>query len=170
MQVNVGLPDETTYPYAAASTSYGYPRTISSCFSSPVAYRKMSYNGVQSSWSRYDNATAEQIRILLYESPLAVAYYVENSFYNYKSGVYSCPVNSSSAYARLNHAMLLVGQDENGNYILKNSWGTTWGVQGFVTISAAADCGISAYVYSINFLWSGNLFTHLALLVAFFLI
>jgi hypothetical protein len=41
----------------------------------------------------------------------------------------------------------LVGMDCNGNYIIKNSWGTSWGDGGFATIDAANDCGLSAFVY-----------------------
>jgi aminopeptidase C len=47
--------------------------------------------------------------------------------------------------------MELVGMDANGDYVVKNSWGTTWGDGGFVTISAASDCGLTAYVYQL--LW-----------------
>jgi WD40 repeat protein len=63
--------------------------------------------------------------------PISVALYVTSNFQNYKSGVFidtTCP-NS------VNHAVTLVGYGTlNGqdHYILKNSWGTNWGDQGYM--------------------------------------
>ena len=59
--------------------------------------------------------------------PISVALYVTSNFQNYKSGVFidtTCP-NS------VNHAVTLVGYGtSNGQdyYILKNQWGTIWGI------------------------------------------
>jgi hypothetical protein len=63
--------------------------------------------------------------------PISVALYVTSNFQNYKSGVFrdtTCP-NS------VDHAVTLVGYGTlNGqdHYILKNSWGTNWGDQGYM--------------------------------------
>lgn len=35
----------------------------------------------------------------------------------------------------------------DGDYIIKNSWGTSWGESGFGTVLASRDCGLSAFVY-----------------------
>jgi C1A family cysteine protease len=43
----------------------------------------------------------------------------------------------------LNHAVLAVGYDANGNWIIKNSWGTTWGNKGFMTLAAGDTCGVT---------------------------
>ena len=75
--------------------------------------------------------------------------YADSGFGIYSGGVFSCSVNFTTAYSKINHAVELVGMDCNGNYIIKNSWGTSWGNAGFATVSAANDCGLSAYVYSI---------------------
>lgn len=43
------------------------------------------------------------------------------------SGVYSgCSSNFTSSYNSINHAVVIVGYDDDGNYIMKNSWGTGW--------------------------------------------
>jgi cathepsin L len=80
---------------------------------------------------------------ILSYAPVAAAMYVEAGFYRYSSGVYTgCPDYDTSV-ANLNHAVVIVGYDENGNYIIKNSWGTGWGENGFATISKDFDCGLA---------------------------
>jgi C1A family cysteine protease len=46
----------------------------------------------------------------------------------------------------------------NGNWIIKNQWGTSWGESGFATISKLYNCGLSAWVfqYSSTTPYSGN--------------
>lgn len=79
--------------------------------------------------------------------PVAVAIYANTGFTAYTGGIYSgCP-SFSTSYANLNHAVIVVGYDSNGNYIIKNSWNTGWGVNGFGIVSKDADCGISAVAY-----------------------
>ncbi len=41
----------------------------------------------------------------------------------YKSGIFTGCATSTSDDT-LNHAVVIVGYDANGNYIIKNSWGT----------------------------------------------
>jgi C1A family cysteine protease len=54
----------------------------------------------------------------------------------YKSGVFSnCAKN-------LNHGVLAVGWDASGNWIIKNSWGATWGNQGYITLKTGDTCGV----------------------------
>ncbi|XP_048470159.1 procathepsin L-like isoform X2 [Rhincodon typus] len=76
----------------------------------------------------------------------------ERSFQFYRQGVYDS-INCS-AYSP-NHAVLVVGfgRMDNKNYwLVKNSWGTSWGDQGYIKIikSHANICGILNYaVYPI---------------------
>lgn len=54
----------------------------------------------------------------------------------YKSGTFSnCAKN-------LNHGVLAVGWDAAGNWIVKNSWGVTWGQQGYITLKTGDTCGV----------------------------
>lgn len=70
------------------------------------------------------------------------------SFMFYKAGVYE-EVKCRNGYEDLNHAMLAVGYgtDENGveYWLMKNSWGVTWGEAGFVKMPRSANntCGIA---------------------------
>lgn len=68
---------------------------------------------------------AEIKQALSDHGPLPVGIYATSSFSSYSTGIYSgCPA-SSSLY--INHAVLLVGYTANGDWIVKNSWGTDWG-------------------------------------------
>jgi hypothetical protein len=67
-----------------------------------------------------------------------------SNFIYYKSGVFSCP---STTDEQLNHGVEVVGYDANGNFIIKNSWGTKWGLNGFAYINARNNCGITMYAY-----------------------
>ncbi len=72
-----------------------------------------------------------------------VAVYVTNAFQSYSSGVFtnsstSCP---NGAYTTTNHAVSLVGwgTDTGGLYwILRNSWSSRWGENGYMRIRAHA--------------------------------
>ena len=71
------------------------------------------------------------------------------SFKNYgpNSGVYSDP-NCSYQLKDLDHAVTIVGFGTTSNgkdyYIIKNSWGTSWGMNGYMLLARNANnmCGI----------------------------
>lgn len=54
----------------------------------------------------------------------------------YKSGIY----NQCSESA-LNHAVLLVGMSDT-YWKLQNSWGTSWGEQGYIRLQMGNCCGV----------------------------
>jgi C1A family cysteine protease len=57
----------------------------------------------------------------------------------YTSGV----ITSASCGTNLDHGVLAVGYDQtNKFYIVKNSWGASWGEQGYVRIGIASGKGI----------------------------
>jgi len=90
----------------------------------------------------------EKMKQLIANGPVAALIYAQTDFQAYKSGVFSgCPSTFGTSYSKINHAVVIIGYDVNGNYIIKNSWGTTWGDNGFGVVSKDRDCGLSAYAF-----------------------
>jgi len=58
-------------------------------------------------------------------------------FMFYKSGTFMPGVNCN--HHSVNHAVLAVSVS-SGNYRVKNSWGTSWGQQGYFTMPAGVNC------------------------------
>ncbi|OQS03183.1 cysteine protease family C01A [Thraustotheca clavata] len=84
----------------------------------------------------------------LASGPLAVALCAQGTFKSFTSGVYTCPTISSPDM--IDHALLLVGYDtgSDGDYwILKNSYGVSWGLSGFIHIKTDSiiNCGLNVF-------------------------
>lgn len=83
---------------------------------------------------------------LLSVGPISVAIDAEDDFQFYKSGIYE---STSCSQTELDHAVTAVGFGETPQgkkyYIIKNSWGTDWGEDGYIYFSADIPnmCGIA---------------------------
>ena len=86
-----------------------------------------------------------------------VAVYAGSAFQGYSGGIYQDTNTSCSAtpcdYTTTNHAVALVGwNDADGAWILRNSWGPSWGESGYMRIkytSAIVACEATYLVYSV---------------------
>jgi hypothetical protein len=83
----------------------------------------------------------------LYYGPVSVAIDASSSFMSYAGGVFNGPCSD-----QINHAVLVVGagvDDATGQayWLVKNSWGTWWGENGYVRIARNAGnmCSIASY-------------------------
>merc|ERR1739846_127827 len=81
----------------------------------------------------------------LTKAPLAVAIEADKMvFQTYKSGV----LTSSKCGTKLDHAVLAVGygtEDGQDYWLVKNSWNTTWGDQGYIKLGmddSDGTCGV----------------------------
>ncbi|XP_057381601.2 procathepsin L-like [Daphnia carinata] len=93
------------------------------------------------------NVTAMQGAIQKY-GPIAVAITVINSFQYYTSGVYDdVKCNNQS----INHAVSAVGwgtQNGTNHWIIRNSWGTFWGLKGYMLMKRGVNlCKVEDYAY-----------------------
>jgi len=71
---------------------------------------------------------------MLKYGPVAAAVYVDAAFQYYMAGIFN-----GTAAGQVNHAVLLVGWNDIGGYwIMKNSWGTSWGESGYMRIAYGA--------------------------------
>lgn len=88
--------------------------------------------------------SSSQLMAAIAKGPVSVSVNASSSaFRSYKSGI----VNSTSCGTTTNHAILAVGYgSENGKpyYIVRNSWGSSWGDHGYIKIAAVDGIGICA--------------------------
>jgi cathepsin L len=133
IKVNNGIDSEDSYPYEARDDSCRFKQAnIVATDSGFKDIKQADENDLQ-------NAIATV-------GPISVAIDASRpSFHFYSSGVYY-DAQCSSQY--LDHGVLAVGYgSDNGNqfYIVKNSWGTGWGSQGFIMMSRnkSNNCGIA---------------------------
>ena len=76
------------------------------------------------------------------QNVVTIGIYVSNNFQLYKSGVYEGTADENAASP--NHAVSIVGYDlRNAGdyfYIIKNSWSTKWGENGYIRLRYGTNC------------------------------
>jgi C1A family cysteine protease len=122
MLVDTGSAYESCYPYLAYETPCD-----SSC---PIDYSAQSWSFVTE-----DNVVppTDLIKQAIYDyGAVSAGIYVEKYFQGYTSGV----LNRCKRRVNFtNHAIILCGWDDaKGAWLLKNSWGTGWGENGYMWI------------------------------------
>ena len=82
------------------------------------------------------------MKTALASQPLSVSIEADKSvFQSYKSGIF----NSASCGTNLDHATNVVGWGTSGStdyWIMRNSWGTTWGEQGYMRVAITTGAGV----------------------------
>jgi len=131
VQANKGIDTEQSYPYTAKSGTCHYS----------TANIGATISGYKTIASGSETALANAINT----QPISVAIDAsKNSFQLYKSGIYYEPTCSSS---NLDHGVLAVGWGTStaDYFIVKNSWGTSWGTAGYIQMSRGRsnNCGIA---------------------------
>ena len=120
---------ESSYPYTAADGTCVYNST------NAYQFNVASWTAVAA-----DSVTALQTAVA--QQPVSVTIEADKlCFQLYKSGV----LNNTNCGTTLDHAVAAVGYGvENGtNYwLVRNSWGTSWGEAGYIKIAAVDGQGI----------------------------
>ena len=127
---------------AILEDSYPYTARNGSC-----AYSTHRNAGVKV--SNYVNTTkrsSSQTMAAIAQQPISVSIEADKLVFQlYSSGVF----DSTSCGTNIDHAVALVGYGTEGGqdyYILRNSWGTSWGEQGYMKIANTGDglgiCGV----------------------------
>lgn len=128
---NGGLYDNKDYEYVAEMQNCSKPFNISKVHGSNIS----KYNFV------IPNSVLD-MKLSVLQNPVPIAVDANNIYFRfYKDGVIDVPMNVSKT---LNHAVVLIGYDydEKGEYwIIQNSWGKKWGIDGFCKIRIQPDEG-----------------------------
>jgi len=133
IKANEGIDTEPSYPYEAKTLTCRFK-------AADVGATDTGFTDIA---SKDEMALQSAIATV---GPISVAIdAAHSSFQLYKSGVYNEPACSQT---QLDHGVLAVGYDSVGGqayYIVKNSWGTSWGNEGFIYMSRNKNnqCGIA---------------------------
>lgn len=137
-----GLVEEACFPYTGSDS----PCKLTDCFryySSEYHYVGGFYGGCNEALMKLE---------LVHHGPMAVAFEVYDDFLHYRKGIYhhtglQDPFNP---FELTNHAVLLVGYGTDpasglDYWIIKNSWGTSWGEDGYFRIRRGTDeCAVES--------------------------
>jgi len=130
---NGGIDTEVSYPYEAKDDK--------------CRYNPSSSGATDSGFVDIEAGSEEKLKeAVATVGPVSVAIDASHSsFQLYRTGVYDEPECSD----QLDHGVLVVGygtQDGQDYWLVKNSWGTTWGEEGYIKMSRNKDnqCGIAS--------------------------
>jgi C1A family cysteine protease len=137
-QAEAGAVLEAHFPYVASNAPCG------GAYSHPWKIDDWAYI------SGYSVPSADAIKQAIMEyGPVAAAVYVGPAFQAYTGGIFD---NDECPSCNVNHGIVLVGWDDNqganGVWILRNSWGTGWGEDGYMRI----EYGTSSVGYAANYI------------------
>eukprot|EP01084_Bolivina_argentea_P107049 191435_1 len=140
IQANNGLCSEKDYPYAAKNGASCLKSQCSKCYSAISGYTDV--------YVDYEEGLAQAVAL----GPVSVAVEADqNAFQHYTSGVLD-----GECGTWIDHGMLVVGYgyDDTSKlkyWKVKNSWGDTWGMAGYILIckecgknGSAGECGIAS--------------------------
>ncbi|XP_028818194.1 dipeptidyl peptidase 1 [Denticeps clupeoides] len=138
-----GVVEEECFPYTGTDSPCNIPDKCMRHFTSDYHYVGGFYGNCNE---------AVMMLELVKDGPMAVAFEVYPDFMHYKGGIYQHTGLTSdfNPFELTNHAVLLVGYGHchmtgQKYWIVKNSWGTGWGEDGYFRIQRGSDeCSIES--------------------------
>ncbi|EAR95851.1 papain family cysteine protease (macronuclear) [Tetrahymena thermophila SB210] len=127
----VGITTLDKYPYVAVQKNCNVTGTN---------------NGFKPKGWIYIPNTSNEFKTALNFSPVSVIVDATN-WGNYQSGIFN---GCDQSHINYNHAVLVVGYDQQGNWIIKNSWNAYWGENGYIRLAPDNTCGILTYGYQVT--------------------
>jgi len=149
---NYGYPSEAmTYlqtDYAMPDASYTYTGVDGTCKYQASNTTPVRITGVKYGGTYYYPWYPIYVTGLLANGPVVVLVGTNAAFQNYASGIFSAACANG-----VNHSVLIVGYGYNSTsnqyyYIVRNSWGTSWGLSGYMyVLDDGIACSIPMYGY-----------------------
>jgi cathepsin L len=126
---NEGICTESSYPYTARNGACKY----STCSLGMPA-------GAISGVTHVSSGSATALQSAINKQPVAIGIQADQSAFQFYSG----GILTGTCGTNLDHSVLAVGYDTTSQYwLVKNSWGSSWGDNGYVKLSMSGDkCGI----------------------------
>jgi cathepsin L len=122
---------------SAASSSYPYTGKYGRCQSKTGRVKVTSHGQCKAQ-------SVSGIKSCINDGPISICHGTGTPFHNYRGGI----LNSKSCPTSSDHCTGLVGYGSN-YWILRNSWGTSWGERGYGKIAIVGDgygiCGVQRY-------------------------
>lgn len=141
---NQGDCPETEWPYDISKFS---DKPAAKCYTDAKKYKAVQYLRITQNLNQMKGCLAAGF-------PFVFGFTVYDSFESpqvAKTGVVPMPASSEKVLG--GHCMLVVGYDDTKqSFIVRNSWGTTWGMQGYCTMpySYLMDANLSSDFWTIR--------------------
>ena len=124
--MEIGVPDEGCYPDPHRPFDYPYE--------SLLGWENRTVKITDWGWVDHDITTMKQA--LIDHGPLVICIHFLKDFFYYLGGVYKPRFGGHGG----GHVVTIVGYDDSRScWIVKNSWGTKWGVKGWFRMAYDAD-------------------------------
>jgi hypothetical protein len=148
LQTN-GIADEACMPYTSGSTSLDVSCS-EKCQDADSRVTRISGFSTPTNYG----GSIDAVKAALNKGPLVTTLLVYTDFLAYGGGVYKHVTGKAAG----GHAVSLVGYDDNLRaWLIRNSWGTEWGENGFAWVSWDDHSGVGANTWAFDVSSAGGL-------------
>lgn len=137
-----GVPDESCFPYES-----GVSGKDMACNASCSDSKDRSETIASYATEAFLFKSVAKLKKAITKGPVVATMMVYEDFIYYTGGVYEHTTGKQLG----GHAVTLMGYDDKeGAFLVRNSWGPSWGEQGYFRIKYEEDSDIGANAYSMN--------------------